>query len=294
MLEFRELRLSDKPWVDELLAISDFRGCDYCFANNLAWRRLNDTKITRYKDFYISASGSGEDFYFTFPAGGGDYADVLSEMKEYAAANGLPFRVASVSDEMIPLFTEIYGDGIQISTDPGNYDYVYNAADLMELKGKKYHQKRNHLNNFYKNEWEFHPLTERYFDECIEFAVNSYNESNGYDSKSSVSEQFAINTFFSYFNELGLKGGVLFVSGKLVGFTIGERINSDTLGVHIEKAYHHVQGAYAAVNNEFAKLCGRDFAYINREEDLGIEGLRKSKLSYYPAFQIKRNTIEIL
>ncbi len=141
MLEFRELRLSDKPWVDELLAISDFRGCDYCFANNLAWRRLNDTKVTRYKDFYISASGIGEDFYFTFPAGGGDYADVLSEMKAYASANSLPFRVSSVSDEMIPLFTEIYGDDIRISTDPGNYDYVYNAADLMELKGKKYHQK---------------------------------------------------------------------------------------------------------------------------------------------------------
>lgn len=293
MLEFRELTLSDKPWVDKLLAESGFRGCEYCFANNLAWRRLNDTKITRYKDFYICCSGKDEPV-FTFPAGKGDYADVFSEMRKYAESKGKPLVVSSVSDENIRIFEELYPGRVKVFADEGEFDYIYNSEDLINLKGKKYHQKRNHLNNFYKNEWEFLPLTEDLFDDCIEFAVNSYNDSNGYDTFSSVAEQFAIHTFFSSFHELELMGGVLKADGKLVGFTIGEKITSDTLGVHIEKALHDVQGAYTAVNNEFAKLYGKDFTYMNREEDLGIEGLRKAKQSYYPAFLLRKNTVEIL
>lgn len=110
MLEFKVIELSDKPWIDSLLKISDFRGCEYCFANNMAWRRMHDTRITRFKDFYISCSFDGG-IYFTFPAGGGDYAEVLGEMKRFAEANGSPLVIDSVTPDLFPVFKEKFPRG---------------------------------------------------------------------------------------------------------------------------------------------------------------------------------------
>ena len=291
MLEFKVIELSDKPWVEKLLQISDFRGCEYCFANNMAWRRMYDTKITRYKDFYISLSEMGSP-YFTFPAGGGDYGEVFGEMKKYSEAMGYPLVIGSVTPDKFSLFEELFPkDSYTVEADEDGWDYVYSASDLAELKGKKYHGKRNHLKKLLAMDYSYEPLTEKDFDDCISFAVNAYNRDSAYDDKSKVCEQFAINTYFENFHALGLTGGVLRVGGSIVGFTIGERINSDTLGVHIEKAEASVDGAYPAVNQMFAASAGKSFAYINREEDLGIEGLRKAKRSYHPAFMIEKHIV---
>ncbi|MBQ5311171.1 MAG: DUF2156 domain-containing protein, partial [Oscillospiraceae bacterium] len=137
-------------------------------------------------------------------------------------------------------------------------------------------------------------ITDNDIDDCISFAVASYNKNSAYDDYSQVCEQFAIDTFFRYYHELGLFGGVLRKDGRVIGFTIGERLNSDTLGVHIEKADASVDGAYPAINNLFAKAHAADLSYINREEDLGIEGLRKAKQSYHPAFMIEKYTLRFL
>lgn len=292
MLDFKVIEMSDKPWIDSLLKISDFRGCEYCFANNMAWRRMYDTKITRYKDFYISCSFK-DGIYFTFPAGGGDYREVFGEMKKFAESHNSPLVINSVTPDKFSLFEELFPkDSYTIYTDEGGWDYVYNASDLAELKGKKYHGKRNHLKKLLEKNYSYEPLTEKDFDSCITYAVNTYNRDSAYDDYSKVCEQFAINTYFSNFRELGLCGGVLKINGEIIAFTIGERINSDTLGVHIEKARADIDGAYPAINNLFAKSAGQDFAYINREEDLGIEGLRKAKRSYHPSFMIEKYTVK--
>ena len=186
---------------------------------------------------------------------------------------------------------ELFPGEFTVETDEGGYDYVYKAEKLRTLAGKKLHGKRNHLKRFYENNWSYNNMTEKDFDECIEYAVNTYNENNSYTVESSVGEQFAINTFFNHFDELGLRGGVIRVNGKVEGFTIGSKTNSDTLDVHIEKATSEINGAYTAVMNEFAKAASYDAEYINREEDMGLEGLRRSKRSYYPEFQIIKNTV---
>ena len=291
MLEFKVIELSDKPWVDKLLQISDFRGCEYCFANNMAWRRMYNTKITRFKDFYISCSESSG-IYFTFPAGGGDYREVFAEMKKYSESRGFPLVIGSVTPDKFSLFKELFPEeSFVIESDEDGWDYVYNAADLAELKGKKYHGKRNHLKKLLAMDYSYEPLTEKDFDDCISYAVNTYNRDSAYDDISKVCEQFAINTYFENFGALGLAGGVLRVGGRIAAFTIGERINSDTLGVHIEKAEASVEGAYPAINQMFAASAGKNLTYINREEDLGIEGLRKAKRSYHPVFMIQKHTV---
>lgn len=228
---------------------------------------------------------------FTFPAGDGDYTDLFEQLSRFSKSLNAPLIVTSVSAEMLKMLEELFPGGFTAEADEDYFDYIYNASDLMTLAGKKYHNKRNHLGKLHALNWSFEPLTTSNQNECIEFSVNSYNQKGGYDDLSSVSEQFAINTFFNHFDELELKGGVLRVDGKVEGFTIGEKINSDTLCIHIEKANPEIDGAYAAVNNEFAKLAATDCTYINREEDLGLEGLRKSKRSYYPCFQLEKFTV---
>ena len=290
MFEFRKIDISDKPWITELLRKSDFRGCEYSFANNMAWHRLYETKICRYKDFYISCSEK-DGLHFTFPAGEGDYKEVLTLLRKYAEERGEPFVVSSVLTENLPLFEEYFPDEYTVENDESGNDYIYLAENLRELRGKKYHGKRNHLKRFYETDWSYSKMTERDFDECIEFAVKSYNENMSYDDESSVGEQFAINTFFNNFDALDLLGGVIRVGGKVEGFTIGSRINSDTMDIHVEKANAAVNGAYTAIMNEFAKAESAEFTYINREEDLGLEGLRRSKRSYCPEFMLVKNTV---
>ncbi|MCM1023779.1 MAG: phosphatidylglycerol lysyltransferase domain-containing protein [Prevotella sp.] len=290
MLDFKVIELSDRPWINELLKKSDFRGCEYNFSNNFAWHRLYSTTVCRYKDFYISRSMK-YGMRFTFPAGSGDYKDLFLTLKREAEAAGCPLVISSVTDENLGIFEELFGGRFSVSCDEADSDYIYDAEKLRTLSGKKYHQKRNHLARFYENNWEYSPMEEKDFDECIEFAVNSYNLNQSYDDESSVAEQYAINTFMNYFGELELKGGVIRVDGKVQGFTIGDAINSDAFDIHIEKANAGIQGAYAAINNEFAKSAANGYTYINREEDLGLEGLRKSKRSYHPVFMLRKNVV---
>lgn len=292
MLEFKVAELADKAEIDKRLEYSDFRGCEYCFANNLAWRRMYGTKITLWNDFYISCSGLDKGKpYFTFPAGRGDYKEVFGEMKKFSESFGVPLTVGSVTIKQLPMLKELFGEAsFEVSCDEGSWDYVYNRDDLAELAGKKYHAKRNHLKKL-PEDCVYSPLEEKDFDDCITYAAAGYSRDSGYDDFSKVCEQFAINTYFENFDELGLTGGVLRQGGQLIAFTVSERINSDTMGVHIEKAEADIAGAYPAINNFFAKSVPQELRYINREEDLGIEGLRKAKRSYHPAFLLEKYTV---
>lgn len=285
MLEFRQIDISDRQWVNELLKKSDFMGCEYSFANNLAWRRLNNSTISRYKDFYLIKAENDKYTSISFPAGTGDYRDLFLILKEYASLNGKPLAVTGVTAPGLEIFNDIFGsDGYSSVLADGSGDYIYLADDLLNLKGKKYHKKRNHLSKINSYDWKFYPMTEDFFDECIEFSAINYNSKNGFDVESSIAEQYAIHTYFTYFNELELKGGVITIDGKVKAFTIGERLNSETFCVHIEKADAEIEGLYPAINHEFVKYAAADFKYINREEDLGIEGLRRAKRSYNPVF----------
>ena len=140
-----------------------------------------------------------------------------------------PLAVTGVTETGLKIFNDIFGsDSYNSVLADGSGDYIYLADNLINLKGKKYHKKRNHLSKINGYDWKFYPMTEAFFDECIEFSAVNYNSKNGYDDKSSIAEQYAIHTYFTYFNELELKGGVITVEGKVRAFTIGERLNSNT------------------------------------------------------------------
>ena len=289
MLEFREISIADKDMIDRALAKSDFMGCEYSFANNLAWRRLNNSKITFYKNFYICASfnDGSEPPCYILPSGEGDYKEIITELKRHAESLGFPLTMFGFTDKTLPLLDELFPEQFTAELDRDSSDYIYLRSDLAELAGKKYHAKRNHLARFNELEYEYSLVTERDFDDCILFATEQYNSRDKSDH-SFIAEQFAINAYFSHFEELGLKGGIVRIGGKVSALTIGEHLNSETFCVHIEKADTSYNGIYAGINNLFVRSATEGHKYINREEDLGLEGLRKSKLSYNPAFILNK------
>ena len=295
MLEFRRITLNDREKVNSALAFSDFMGCEYSFANNLAWCRLADSEICFYKDFYIVCAFGTEDGIpsFILPSGSGDYHEVIFEMKLFIESIGFPLHLCGVTERSLDMLNELYYDSFTAELDRDGSDYIYLRSDLAELKGKKFHQKRNHLAKFNRLESEFSLITEKDFDDCISFIVSEYNSKYDSDtSHSAVAEQYAVNTYFNNFEELGLKGGIIRIDGKIAAVTIGEKLNSDTFCVHIEKADRSYDGIYTGICNKFVNTCTDGSVYINREEDLGIAGLRKSKLSYHPAFLLNKYIVQ--
>lgn len=296
MLEFRDILISDRDRVNSCLQRSNFMGCEYSFSNNLAWTRLGRSKITFYKDFYIPCcfiSGKPE---FILPSGDTSYSgykEVFAEMKRYSDSQGVPLRVTGITKENIPMINEIFPGRAVISYDRDGSDYIYRTSDLTDLPGKKYHAKRNHLARFEETDCVFSLITDNDTDECILFTTKEYNERSEAGDYSFIAEQYAINAYFNYYHELGLTGGIIRRGGEIVALTIGEKLNSDTFCVHIEKADRSVNGIYAGINNAFAKAAASGCEYINREEDLGIEGLRRSKLSYHPVFLLDKYTAVI-
>lgn len=293
MLQFREIELGDREKANAALRASDNMGCEYSFANNMAWRRLSDSMICFFRDFYIVCAFGTKDKIplFTFPAGSGDLRELFGEMKSFCEGLGVPLKIWGVTEDKLKMLNELFPGEFTAEYDRDGSDYIYSRQELAELKGRKFHGKRNHLARFGKLEYQFSPITERDFDDCIRFIADTYNAAGNSADHSAVAEQFAVNTYFSHFHELELSGGIIRIDGSVAGVTIGERLNSDTFCVHIEKADRQFEGIYAGINNLFVRNCTDGFRYVNREEDLGIEGLRRAKLSYNPVFLLDKYTV---
>lgn len=181
----------------------------------------------------------------------------------------------------------------QIAYDRDAADYVYEAEKLMTLAGKKLHGKRNHINKFKQEhpDWSFERIEGHNAEECIEMA-REWGRQNAIDEDWEKSAEFDITLRALRQNEqLKLDGGLIRADGRVVAFSLGEPCNRETYVVHIEKAFADVQGAYPIMNQQFVEHIAVGYRYINREEDAGVEGLRKAKLSYYPDLMVEKGTV---
>lgn len=290
MFELKKPEICDKAWVDELLARSDFRCCEYTFGNMFTWQNIYDITIGRYKDFLIERNSGG----FFFPAGNGDIADAISAMRSYCTENGKKLYLSRVDKASKELLIRLYGDEIQVEALEDYYDYVYNRSDLDLLGGKKYHSKRNHISRFLENSWTYERITPENIDECRQMNDEWCAENDCINDAEKSEESCSVRRGMKYFTELGFSGGLLRVDGKVIAFTFGERVNSNTFVVHVEKALKSIQGAYTMINNQFVKSLDGGFEYVNREDDAGAENLRRAKRSYYPAFMEEKYKVRFL
>lgn len=284
MLEFKEIELTDKEWIDPLLAISDYRGCEYSFVNNFVWRKIYNVTCARFQDFYITKHGNK----FVYPAGKGGVNELMDALLQYCRANNIPLEFCSMDVSAKKLLEEKFPGKFTFSSDEGYFDYVYTSESLATLSGKKLHSKRNYINRFKALNWSFEEITPDNIDECKAMSREWCGRNNCEANPDKSEEMCAVACGLDNFFKLGLVGGILRVDGIIQAFSYGERLNSDTFVTHVEKAFTDYDGTYPMINYLMANKFGKDFKYINREEDMGEENLRKAKRSYRPCFMVEK------
>ena len=299
MIDFHPPRLEEKPWVDELLRRADYRGCDYNFTNLFVWSRAYHQEIARVDDFLVTHVCGRMGCSFMFPAGGGDLASVIRKLEEEAAGRGEPLRLVCLTPRQMAELEEFFPGQFTFTADRDGYDYLYEIDRLADLGGKRLHAKRNHINRFMENNpsWTYEEITPESLGECLAMDKEWYRRSLAREGEAEErdlgDEGVALRQAMEHYQALGLEGGLIRVYGEVVAFTMGDLLNSDTYDVHFEKAYGELQGAYAMINREVARwVRGRhpNVRYLNREDDMGVEGLRKAKESYYPDQMVEKHT----
>lgn len=290
MIDFKAIDISDRDWINKCLEKSDFQGCEYSFANNFIWSEVSNIKVARFSGRYVVKWGEKEPS-FLFPAGGGDLKECIGGIIDYCGKNGYKLKFYDVPKSACEQLLNEYPDEFTAEPDRDSYDYIYKVSDLTELKGKKYHSKRNFINRFKGLDWQFEKITEENIGECAAMS-EQWCVLNGCESdESKKSEAHAVKRALEYFDSLKLSGGLIRLNSKVVAFSIGERLNSNTFVVHIEKAFSDIPGAYPLINREMLKAFAGDYEFVNREDDVGSEGLRKAKLSYNPTELFEKYTI---
>lgn len=261
---------------------------DFTIGSILMWGDWFDIRIKEYVNSFIF-----ENVYqdkgktYSVLAGEDDYLEVIDYLYAQARSNNRMLVLSSITENEKSRLSDHYGQRIAFDENRDWSDYVYLATDLKELKGNKYHKKKNQVNQFIKNHSDFEFLRELDIQEAKEFigkwAQEADKSSALFNYESSASENLLRYIDQFHFCSCGLR-----VNGNLIGMSIGELIN-DSLYVHIEKADIFYSGVYQMINREFIRHFADDrVRYVNREEDIGDEGLRKSKLSYHPDFMIKK------
>ena len=222
-----------------------------------------------------------------------DVKKALEYLMQYCKEAGRPFIMYNVTPENFEQLENWYPERFQIEYDRDAADYVYETEKLATLAGKKLHGKRNHINKFKAlyPDWSYEALDDDNVEECFQMALKWRNQNGCDDDLEKNAEMCVTLNSLRLYKELGLKGGILRAQKDIVAFTLGEPICNDTFVVHIEKAFPNVEGAYPMINQQFVQHECMDYAYVNREEDTGAEGLRKAKLSYRPVFLVEKGLV---
>lgn len=291
MIEFKHIDISDKTEYEKCLFGTSERGCETSFANLYMWGRQ---KIAFLFGQAIVFSQFNRRSVYPYPIGNGDKKAALDVIIADAEERGIPCRITGLNSEAMREIEMLYPQKFRFHCDRDSFDYVYDIDDLAELKGKKYQKKRNHFNRFCANnpEYKVEPVSDLNIDAVKNLVEAWYKKRKEDDPEADfIMEQAAISKALRDYKELYLEGLALFASGELVAITFGSRMSQDTFDVHFEKARADVDGAYTAINCEFAKYIREkypDVKYLNREEDMGIEGLRKAKESYCPHHMVEK------
>ena len=294
MLSFKPVTLYDKSWVDELVFAENSPSADFNFGNIYIWDKRYRQLIGRFGDRMLTKLRYAGQPFFVFPIGRGPLRPAVEALREYAARKGYPFCLRGLTEKNRAELEAEYPGRFVYEEDADNADYLYLAEKLASYAGKSLHAKKNHCNRFEaEHRWDFVPLTRELIPGCLDM-LDLWSEENAARLDPSVSfEHDAIVRAFAAYEELALEGGVLRAEGEILGFTVGEMTSRDTFDVHFEKAEGGVNGAYPMVCREFVRMLMKrhpSLVYINREDDMGLEPLRRSKLSYRPEYLLKKYT----
>lgn len=297
MIDFQKLQLSRKEAYEQILFSGEPRGCEYSFANQYLWGRQQAAFLHGCVAFFSHWDGRS---VYPYPIGDGDRRRVVEELMEDARQRGIPFRLVCMTDSDARELREWFPDCFHLRQDRNSFDYVYAIEELAELKGRKFQKKRNHYNKFCSANPEHRviPLNRCNLDRARHLVDQwFYHRLRSDPEHNYLMENLAIARAFHHFEELGMEGCMLVSGNEVLAVTMATRLSADTYDVHFEKAREDVDGAYAAINCEFARYLRQkhpEVRFLNREDDMGLEGLRKAKLSYQPHHLVEKQWAYVL
>lgn len=282
---FSKFNIEDCEKISGFFASFNSDSCEATFMNCFIWQDYYGIKYA-FKDgiILVRYGKSKEDYMYLLPPYSKENFEILKEV----SSDNLP-DIWAFEGENFEKFKEDYKDYYHFSCTLDNDDYIYNSYDLAVLPGKKFHSKRNHIANFSKNHnWKYEDITSDNADEVKKCAILWFDENNYTSDERLICERESILKILDNFDSLPVFGGLIRADGKAVAFTIGSAVNEKTADVHFEKALADYQTGYSVINREFAAKAIFEFEFLNREDDMGIPGIRKAKLSYHPAKKLKK------
>lgn len=290
-IEFRPITWRDRALYEQYFPDGVTRGCEFSFANLYLWGRQNMAELDGH---IVLFSHFDRRSVYPYPVGTGDKRTVLDAIIADSRARGISCRITGLSAEARQTVEALYPDQFCFHADEGSFDYVYDIHDLADLAGKKYHAKRTHIARFLDAcpNAVAEPLDESNSDAAARMVARWYEEKQRENPQGDYHlEQEAIVKAFRHRDAIGMEGLVLRTGDEILGVTMGNRFGADTFDVNFEKARTDIPGVYAATNRAFARYLREKYPelrYLNREEDMGIEGLRRAKRSYYPHHRVEK------
>ncbi|QIB70613.1 DUF2156 domain-containing protein [Aminipila butyrica] len=296
-----EITIESKAVLEPYLFSYEYRTSGLSFSSLYMWRDQNEFSWEIIGDYMVIAGLSHLEIdkheYFLFPplTKTGTYEPeslrkTLEETRRRFKEKDSTFTIRLLPAHMREVIAEAC-PGTEFIPDRPNYDYLYLKQDLIDLKGRTYHAKKNHLNYFLNNyQYEYVPLTPDMLDTVMVFLeeFNARKNIAPHEMNWLLMETNAMRDVVMNLNKLDYIAGAIVIDGKVEAFSIGGRLGEETVTVHVEKANSQIRGLYPAINNEFCKHLDDSVVYVNREEDMGIENLRKAKLSYKPVELVEK------
>ena len=286
MLNFRKIELEDIELFKSFTQNTNEISCENAFVNLYIWQDIYHNRIAVKNDTLFIKSVDNGKKTFRLPIGG-DIEKGLREIISYCGGEYPQFwNPIGESFHRLPMwFTEKYN----FHEERDAFDYIYLQENLATLQGKKYHSKRNHISAFSKQyNWHYEKITAENLEKVRLCAEEWYKSNSDRLNKYMLCEKQGIELILSNMDRLNVTGGAILVDERVVAFTLGSPISRNVFDIHIEKALPEFATAYTVINREFAARELENYKYINREDDMGLEGLRKAKLSYKPEILLKK------
>lgn len=295
MLSFNRFKPDDRAAMESCLSKVCYRVCETSFATYFLWDEKYQFEICIRNGFLFVRFYEDGVFYLP-PIGEGDFAAAVEELRCYCQEHGEVLRLAYLTAETVTMLEEAFPGQFEITLNRDSSEYLYLSERMISLAGKKLHAKRNFVNRFkreYEGRWFFEPITPENLCEVLDYE-GRWRRDNRTSEGDLEAERIVILKLLKNMDYLGSKGGILRLDGQIIGVSIGTPICGSTFDIQIEKAEWDIPGTYQMLFNEFAKAFCADYTYINREDDMGLEGLRKAKLSYDPdQIVLKYSAVEI-
>ncbi|MBW2624331.1 MAG: DUF2156 domain-containing protein [Deltaproteobacteria bacterium] len=288
---FKPLDIYDKEIITKYLKQDPPRISELTFTNLFIWRHRSQIHWREFEgSLLIIMDPLDGTSYGLPPMGTGDKSLALDFLCKELGKITDDVRVGRVDKCSVEQY--VHPDKYQVIPDPDQGDYVYLTDNLINLSGRKYHRKKNHVNRFYReNDFEYEKLDIDQVECFLEMQEDWCQIRNCAENLELLQEDRAIFEAMKFFEDLDFQGGAIKINNKIEAFSLGEPINSDTAVIHIEKANPKIPGIYAAINQLFCENAWSEIKFINREQDLGSAGLKKAKLSYHPHHMVNKFTL---